>query len=420
MQIRAAVALAALLSLPGAARAASVWTALATEKIRPRRGASRRRDRSHRRGPKRVRGIPGRRHRPGDERPGDARARSTGRARIEDVRLYRAALIDVQHAVRARRRDRPLARRARARRRRGRGRAAQRLPVRRPRGREPRHLGRGLRPARRAGRASTRGDVARQLGRRARRTVPVALTRLALRRCPSTASLEDRTSASPGARSASATASTADAFADAARALRRSSRSTTASRSRTIDDGSAATSTTSTAYFGPLARRRRAHDPARGRAAHDARVPRQPDAPTHALGVALRARRAGSTGSSSTPATSRRSPAAGRDIPAPRAARPRGDPDVPDARDDDASRTPTRTGVADSIDIIVPVVNYMDDTPGSGTRATSARSTTRSSPPSQQQRGLAVPELHEPRLRRTVNIGSPSDRIATSPAGRAT
>jgi uncharacterized protein (TIGR03382 family) len=35
LHIRAAVALAALLSLPGAARAASVWTALATEKIRP-------------------------------------------------------------------------------------------------------------------------------------------------------------------------------------------------------------------------------------------------------------------------------------------------------------------------------------------------------------------------------------------------
>ena len=35
MHIRATVALAALLSLPGAARAASVWTALASEKIRP-------------------------------------------------------------------------------------------------------------------------------------------------------------------------------------------------------------------------------------------------------------------------------------------------------------------------------------------------------------------------------------------------
>ena len=144
----------------------------------PGRGASRRRDRSYHRRQKRVRGIPGGRHGPGDERPGGGQ-----RARWAGTHRRRPALPGGahpgEHAVRARRRDRRLAGRARPRRGRGRGRATQRLSLQRPRGREPRHLGRGVRPAgRRGGRVL--GRRPRQLGRRGGYRARVA-RRLAVR-----------------------------------------------------------------------------------------------------------------------------------------------------------------------------------------------------------------------------------------------
>ncbi len=94
MQIRAAVALAALLSLPGAARAASVWTALATEKIRPSaapRAAATARITAARNEFEAFQVVV-----TGPATNVRAAASALdGPGRIEDVRLYRAALIQV-------------------------------------------------------------------------------------------------------------------------------------------------------------------------------------------------------------------------------------------------------------------------------------------------------------------------------------
>ena len=289
---------------------------------------------AHRGRPQRVRGLPGGRDRPGARRCPPGRRALEGPGRLDDVKLYRVDLID------CRRRPRSTART-------GRwpdalvpdvddvvGEKRNAFPFDVAAG-ESRAIWVEVRVPPDAKPGAYFGNVT-VTSAEGEAQIPVTLTVWDFELPVDVVARRPTSASSYGAHRERPRRVAGDGDADAPRAATARSASTTASRSP-ASPTTATTATSPTSIASTAARRRHRADAASGREAHDREVRRQPaprSTSTARWAEHVRAEGLVRPRSSTTPATSRPSPAAGTSIHARTKRRPRGRPGVQDARHD--------------------------------------------------------------------------------------